>query len=402
VVIDKDEVFVSVGGPRRVYDVKLEDGSDVDPSKYYTISSNSFILGGGDGYSMFTNCEIVKTAVGVDNEALLKYIEDNLNGSIPYKYKASEGRIIVTDGKINDNISVSLLGFENLTITPQLITFNDYLLSLEKIKFEFPKQLNFKTTLTKKTRLRALQETEKEALCIIQNEVNETTAKYSCEIPNDGSDINSIKLEPNFTNFDVKVSPHASEYISNLEKLNNGDKSVDNIINKENYILQNSTYEEDGNNFIISGVIDSETAPTFSSNELDLTVSKLPNNETTNLKCTVEKVTDNKYNLKCKRDPNVSYNLENSLLTDGDKVLITNFAEGADAILDGGNGGDTNARIYHKKSSGLSGGLIALIVIIPIVAIAITVALILFLRKSHPNPPEPIPDASTMNSVKNL
>ena len=88
------------------------------------------------------------------------------------------------------------------------------------------------------------------------------------------------------------------------------------------------------------------------------------------------------------------------------------------AILDGGDGGDdgddgdggdttkpnpdTNARIYHKKSSGLSGGLIALIIIIPIVAIAITVALILFLRKSHPNPPEPIPDASTMNSVKNL
>ena len=137
----------------------------------------------------------------------------------------------------------------------------------------------------------------------------------------------------------------------------------------------------------------------------------MPNNETTNLKCTVEGK-DNKYNLKCKRDPNVSYNLENSFLTDGDKVLFTNFAEGADAILDGGDDGDggdttkpnpdTNARIYHKKSSGLSGGLIALIVIIPIVAIAIIAALILFLRKSHPNPPEPIPDVSTMNTVKNL
>ena len=80
---------------------------------------------------------------------------------------------------------------------------------------------------------------------------------------------------------------------------------MDNIVSKENYILQNSTYEEDGDNFIISGVIDSETAPKFSSNELDLTVSKLPNNETTNLKCTVEGK-DNKYNLKCKRDPNVS------------------------------------------------------------------------------------------------
>ena len=99
VVIDKDEVFVSVGGPRRVYDVKLEDGSDVDPSKYYTISSNSFILGGGDGYSMFTNAEIIKTAIGVDNEILLKYINNTLEGVIPDRYSKKEDRIVKTIGK---------------------------------------------------------------------------------------------------------------------------------------------------------------------------------------------------------------------------------------------------------------------------------------------------------------
>ena len=70
VVVDKDEVFLSVAGERRVYDVKV-NGEDLDLNKEYTIASNSFILAGGDGYSMFTDAEIVKTAVGVDNEVLL-------------------------------------------------------------------------------------------------------------------------------------------------------------------------------------------------------------------------------------------------------------------------------------------------------------------------------------------
>ena len=361
---------------------------------------------------MFTDCEIVKTAIAVDSETLLKYIQDNLKGTIPHKYKTSEGRMIITDGKIYDNISVSLLGFDNLTITTQLITFNEYILSLEKTKFEFPKQLNLKTTLSKKTRLRGLQETEKEALCFIQNEVNETVGKYSCEIQNDNSDINSIKVEPNFTNFNVKLSPDASEYMSNLEKINNADKPIGNMTTKEIYILHNATYEKNGDNIVISGNIDKESVPTFA-NELNLSVSQLPNNKTTNLKCTVEKP-GNKCNLLCKIDPNASYNLDSSHLEDDNKILYTNFAEGAESIINGGDGGDTtkpttspdtnpggNRRIYHKNSSGLSGGMIALIVILPIVVIAITVALILFLRKSNPNPHAPIPEISTINNLKN-
>ena len=413
VEVDDNEVFVKLGDEQRVYDIKV-NGEKLDLNKKYTVSSNSFILGGGDGYSMFTDCEIVKTAIAVDSETLLKYIQDNLKGTIPHKYKTSEGRMIITDGKIYDNISVSLLGFDNLTITTQLITFNEYILSLEKTKFEFPKQLNLKTTLSKKTRLRGLQETEKEALCFIQNEVNETVGKYSCEIQNDNSDINSIKVEPNFTNFNVKLSPDARECMSNLEKINNADKPIGNMTTKEIYILHNATYEKNGDNIVISGNIDKESVPTFNANELNLSVSQLPNKEKTNLKCTVIPGTGNKCNLLCKIDPNASYNLDGSHLEDDNKILYTNFAEGAESIIIGGDGGDTtkpttspdtnpggNRRIYHKNSSGLSGGMIALIVILPIVVIAITVALILFLRKSNPNPHAPIPEISTINNLKN-
>ena len=63
--------------------------------------------------------------------------------------------MIKTEGKIEGDIEIALLGFDNLTITPQLITFNEYLVSLENKKFEFPQQIKIKTTLSKKARLRA-------------------------------------------------------------------------------------------------------------------------------------------------------------------------------------------------------------------------------------------------------
>ena len=378
-------------------------------NKKYTLSSNSFILGGGDGYTMFSNCETVKTAIALDNEAVIKYIRNNLNGTISNKYKTSEGRMIITNGKTNENISISLLGFDNLTITPQLITFNDYIVSLEKVNFEFPKQLNLKTTLTKTTRLRALQETEKEALCIIQNEVNKTTAKYLCEIPNDNSDINSIKVKSNITNFDVKLSPYASEQVSNLKENNNDDKSIAEIVNKKIYILDNAyaTYEKDDDNLVISGTINNPL--TFSNNELNLTVSKLPNNEKTNLKCTVENGTEYNYRLQCKIDPDTGYELENSLLTDGEKLLITNFKEGAESKINDPTTVPTtipdtsySGHRYKKNSSGLKGGYIALIVVLPIVAIASVAALILCSRKSNPNPNVSMPDDSVIKNIKNI
>ena len=54
---------------------------------------------------MFTNCEITKTAFGSDNEVLMRYISENLEGTIPEQYKQNEKRIIKTNGKIDENKS---------------------------------------------------------------------------------------------------------------------------------------------------------------------------------------------------------------------------------------------------------------------------------------------------------
>ena len=105
VVVDDTENFLRVDGERRVYDVKI-NGEDLDVNKNYTISSHSFILDGGDGYSMFTPCEITKTAFGIDNDVLIRYISENLGGVIPEQYNQTENRIKKTEGKIYDDEAI--------------------------------------------------------------------------------------------------------------------------------------------------------------------------------------------------------------------------------------------------------------------------------------------------------
>ena len=97
VVLDEYENFVSVGGKRRVYDVKVGD-EPLDPKKNYTLTASNFITHGGDGYSMFAKYEAINNAIGIDNEVFLEYIQKDLNGVIPDKYRTTEGRIIIGDG----------------------------------------------------------------------------------------------------------------------------------------------------------------------------------------------------------------------------------------------------------------------------------------------------------------
>lgn len=52
----------------------LVGGKALDPQKYYTIATNDFLAAGGDGYTMFANCETVTEAGGLD-EVLAAYIQ---------------------------------------------------------------------------------------------------------------------------------------------------------------------------------------------------------------------------------------------------------------------------------------------------------------------------------------
>lgn len=99
VVIDENQMFVKVDGPRRVKDVQvLENGKyvPIDPAKLYTVASHNYMLKDfGDGMSMFKGAELVLDRTMIDNQVLITYIVDHLGGVVGDEYLEPQGRITV-------------------------------------------------------------------------------------------------------------------------------------------------------------------------------------------------------------------------------------------------------------------------------------------------------------------
>ena len=91
---DEKKQFICVDGDYRVHNVKIA-GRDLDPKAEYVISTNMFLLTGGDGYMMFKEADILEILPHSDNEMLMKYIEENLGGVIPAIYQEASGRLIL-------------------------------------------------------------------------------------------------------------------------------------------------------------------------------------------------------------------------------------------------------------------------------------------------------------------
>jgi 2',3'-cyclic-nucleotide 2'-phosphodiesterase (5'-nucleotidase family) len=91
VVTDDKGMFVSVAGARRVKDVKVGD-APIDAAKIYTLASHNYmLLDGGDGINMFRDNEIVVQPVILDNQILIRYIQEYLDGTVGEDYAAPYG-----------------------------------------------------------------------------------------------------------------------------------------------------------------------------------------------------------------------------------------------------------------------------------------------------------------------
>jgi len=89
---DANGMFIKVGGDRWVSNVKI-NGKPLNLSQKYNLSSSEFILGGGDGYSMFGEFPIVNESIFADSDVLGYYIKNDLKGEIPSKYQELQNRI---------------------------------------------------------------------------------------------------------------------------------------------------------------------------------------------------------------------------------------------------------------------------------------------------------------------
>ena len=93
VKLNEENEFVGVTGARKVSDVKV-GGEPIDPNKTYKLASHNYMLKqGGDGYTMFKGSKLLQDEVMIDNQVLIKYIQDNLKGVVGEEYAAPQGRI---------------------------------------------------------------------------------------------------------------------------------------------------------------------------------------------------------------------------------------------------------------------------------------------------------------------
>jgi len=91
VIIDDRSAFVKVDGEYRVKNVKV-GGAPLDLEKTYRLASHDYMLKqGGDGMTMFQNCNFPESEVMLDNQALILYM-DGLDETT-YQNRDGEGRI---------------------------------------------------------------------------------------------------------------------------------------------------------------------------------------------------------------------------------------------------------------------------------------------------------------------
>ena len=215
-------------------------------------------------------------------------------------------------------------------------------------------------------------------------------------MPRDISDISNVKLVPDNifgdSRVNLKTSPLALKYIDNLENIPDDD-SYNAIFDVENlYVLENATYNKIYQlSFNITGQIKEGNSTYLNNKDLKLNITKLPN-KTDSADCIIynQSLKDDYY-LDCQLDNSEGYDLDGSYsLIDNDNLLFVKFGTNQSKIT------FNNTRYHYKSSSNLSPGIIAVIVIVPIVVLASLISVFLYLRKGQPI------DVTKVNNTSNI
>lgn len=99
VKLDENGMFISVEGEYRVRNVKVA-GEPLDVNKTYTLASHDYLIkNAGGGSNFFTDNTLLQDSVMLDNQVLITYIVDGLNGVVGQEYADpyGEGRIIIIE-----------------------------------------------------------------------------------------------------------------------------------------------------------------------------------------------------------------------------------------------------------------------------------------------------------------
>ena len=96
---DEDGTCIGIKGERRVKNAKVGD-EPLDPEKTYTLAGGDYVLlQSGGGQTAFDGVKVVQDDFKIDNQVLIDYVRDNLNGQIGAEYADpyGQGRIRITE-----------------------------------------------------------------------------------------------------------------------------------------------------------------------------------------------------------------------------------------------------------------------------------------------------------------
>ena len=99
VKLDEKGLFAGVEGEYRVKNVMVGD-EPLDLEKIYTLASHNYMLQGqGDGYTIFEDNVYTQESVMLDNQVLITYITEGLNGVVGAEYANpyGQGRIVAVE-----------------------------------------------------------------------------------------------------------------------------------------------------------------------------------------------------------------------------------------------------------------------------------------------------------------
>jgi len=247
---------------------------------------------------------------------------------------------------------------------------------------------------------------ETKSLCNLADSNIKYQVKYECElaINETDKDILNVKSLDKFEYDDKKIEIQSSSFLHSLYK-NNMENAQGDIFNKPLYILENSVVNNNEEEFNITGNIIGDEFNYSNNNNLILQFHSDKNNsEVTNSNCSMIKLNEKEYIIKCVPDSSINSKIVDGYSNLGDGHLILKFKYDDNKIEMLPTKTDENKNItnyinFRKKDKGLSTGGIIAIIISCCVALIVFVAILSFYRKPN-NLVENIPYSENTSSLK--
>ena len=272
--------------------------------------------------------------------------------------------------------TITLIGYDNYNFQNNLITFSIYFLKING--FIFPKSIFFTIDIIFEYIVRNLDELSNQNLtCSFEEE--KKLAKYNCR-SNPLEKMNIMKITANndfnfnFNNsYDLIIIPSAQ---FNRDKIVN---QTGNLISSNELIIFYGNLTQENDYFKVKGKLDEESQL---DNQFNLSVYSNTSNQIQILCETINEKFDN-FEIKCEKDESVDFNINNSISFMESKNLFV-IVDGEDKVfMKTSNNTEklkTN-KIYSKKNSSLSPGIIAVIVIALSIVCILAGLMIIFRKK---------------------